>query len=282
MSRKNRRSCLYAALAVAFGLSGGMAWAAARPSGSVYNVRDFGAIGDGRTLDTVPISRAIRVAAAAGGGEVLFPPGKYLTGTFELQSNITLDLQAGAVLQGSANIADYGTSATLGFLHHYGVDSSGEGDKLGMIVARHTRNVSIIGQGAIDGNGDSFFDFTQSHSSPDYDASFTRNPSAFAASMRTVEDGPVQPRPTGRPGTMIILSDSQDVSIQGITLRNAPNWTLHLQRVKRAQIDGIHIINSLRIPNDDGIDCMHCHNIEFSTPTCRQAMTTLRSMEATT
>src|SRR5271166_6847501 len=66
----------------------------------VFNVRDFGAVGDGKVLDTTSITKAIQVANAAGGGRVIFPPGVYLSGTFELLSNVTLDLQANAVILG--------------------------------------------------------------------------------------------------------------------------------------------------------------------------------------
>lgn len=72
------------------------------------DVRSFGAQGDGSTLDTEAIVKAIHACAEAGGGTVLFPAGTYVTGTFELVSNITLQLDAGAVILGSPNISDYG------------------------------------------------------------------------------------------------------------------------------------------------------------------------------
>lgn len=72
----------------------------------VFNVRDYGATGEGKALDTSAISIAIKAASSAGGGRVLFPPGTYLTGTFELLSNVQLELMAGAILD-SRNVADY-------------------------------------------------------------------------------------------------------------------------------------------------------------------------------
>jgi len=59
----------------------------------VFNVRKFGAVGDGKTLDTLAITKAIRAANEAGSGRVVFSPGIYLSGTFELLSNVTLDLE---------------------------------------------------------------------------------------------------------------------------------------------------------------------------------------------
>ncbi|RYG58183.1 glycoside hydrolase family 28 protein, partial [bacterium] len=68
------------------------------PSG-FYNVRTFGARGDGKTLDTPAINQAIETAAAAGGGTVLLPAGTYLALSIHLKSNIRLHLDQGAVLQ---------------------------------------------------------------------------------------------------------------------------------------------------------------------------------------
>ena len=64
----------------------------------VHNVRSFGAVGDGRTLDTDAINRAIETAAAAGGGTVFFPAGEYLSFSIRLKSHITLHLGAGSVI----------------------------------------------------------------------------------------------------------------------------------------------------------------------------------------
>src|SRR6185295_14099759 len=74
---------------------------------SNLNVRDYGAKGDGTTLDTAPLNKAIETCAAAGGGRVSVPPGKYLTGTLRLKSNVTLLLEAGAELIGSPDLNQY-------------------------------------------------------------------------------------------------------------------------------------------------------------------------------
>ena len=229
-----------------------------------FSVRAFGATGDGKHLDTAGIASAIKAAAAAGGGVVVFPPGTYLSGTFELLTNVSLDLEAGAVIQASANLADYGSLADYGFEKGWGLNSSGEGDKVGLIVARGAENIAIFGQGAIDGNGGEFFDFDTPHIGPDFDARFTRDERAFAESMHKTAGGPVQVKPAGRPGTLIILSRSRNIAIRDVTLRNAPNWTLHLASSSQAVVTGIHIANDLRIPNNDGVDCIGCRNVHFS------------------
>jgi hypothetical protein len=233
---------------------------------TVCNVRDYGARGDGATLDTAAIAEAIRNCAARRGGTVLFPPGEYVSGTFELQSNITLELSAGAVLIGSPNLADYGKTADYGFGKDYGNDSSGEGDLTGIIVARGAQNIAIVGRGAIDGRGDAFMDLQSPHLAPDFDAQYTRNPEQFARAVQDTSYGPVEPKQhgAGRPGTMIILSHCRNVLIRDVTLRAAPNWTLHLQNTEQAVITGIHIQNNPLIPNNDGIDCMRCKHVHVS------------------
>src|SRR5512133_1436323 len=82
------------------------------PSGpSFFDVRKHGATGDGATLDTAAINRAVDACHAAGGGVVYMPPGVYHSGTVLLRSNVTLYLEAGATLLGSKNLADYAKHA---------------------------------------------------------------------------------------------------------------------------------------------------------------------------
>jgi hypothetical protein len=229
-----------------------------------FSVRDYGAAGDGQRLDTAAIARAIRAAADAGGGTVVFPPGKYLSGTFELLNNVSLDVEAGAVIQGSANLADYGSLADYGLGRTYGVNSSGEGDRAGLIVARQAENIAIFGQGAIDGSAAEFFDFNTPHISADFEARYARDPKAFMQAMRETGDGPVEMKPGGRPGTLVILFNARNIAIRDVTLRNAPNWTLHLQNSQHATVTGLHVVNDPRIPNNDGVDCMSCRDVHFA------------------
>lgn len=233
---------------------------------ALFNVREYGARGDGEALDTAPIQKALRACADAGGGTVLFPPGTYVSGTLEVFSNTTLELDPGAILQGSADIRDYRPGADFGLGRNYGVDSSGEGALAGLLVARNVENVSIVGRGTIDGRGDEFMDFATPHVSADFDPQYTRQGAAFRSGAASVEYGPVEPKGhgTGRPGTLILFFHATGVLVRDVTIRNAPNWTLHLQSVQRAVIQGIHILNSLLIPNNDGIDCMQCRNVHIS------------------
>jgi len=230
----------------------------------VFDVRSYGATGDGKALDTAPIAKAIHAANAAGGGRVIFPPGVYLSGTFELLSNVTLDVKANAVILGSPNVRDYGSISTYGFAHVYGENSTGEGERVGIIVARNAENIAIVGQGVIDGNAEVFFDFQKPHYGMDFDPQYTRQGQEFMKSMLALGDGPVETKGSGRPGTMIVFTNSHNITVRDITFRNAPNWTFHLNHSRRAVIEGIHIVNSLLLPNNDGIDCLGCKDVHVS------------------
>ena len=109
-----------------------------------YNVRDFGAAGDGRTLDTQAIGKAIAACGAAGGGTVLFPAGVYRTGTLHMKSDLTLSLCAGATILGSENLKDY--DDIIGFGGH------NPRWHAALIVGQGLHNVAITGRGVVDGN----------------------------------------------------------------------------------------------------------------------------------
>jgi hypothetical protein len=234
--------------------------------GATFNVKDFGAAGDGKTLDTAAITQAIRAANAAGGGRVVFSTGTYLTGTFELLSNVTLDLEADATILGSKNLADYASIRLYGFGMTLGVDATGDtSSRLGIIVARKADNIAIVGSGVIDGSGDDFFDFSKPHyGRGDFDPKYTRQSQDFMKSMEDLGDGPVDMKPAGRPGTLVVFAESRNVRVSGVTFRNSPNWTFHLDRVQDLEVSGLRVENNQLIPNNDGIDCTYCKDARFS------------------
>ncbi|MCC7236501.1 MAG: glycoside hydrolase family 28 protein [Bryobacterales bacterium] len=114
------------------------------------NIRDFGAAGDGRRLDTAAIQKTIDACAAKGGGTVLFPPGRYVSGTLFLKSRVTLLLESGAVLEGSRNLADYPVTVQKirSFTDIYTNKS--------LIYAEDCEDIGIEGRGVIDGQGAAF------------------------------------------------------------------------------------------------------------------------------
>jgi polygalacturonase len=225
-------------------------------------VRAYGAKGDGVTLDTVAVTNAIAACVKQGGGTVYFGPGRYVIGTVQLFSHIHLYLESGSALVGSHDIHDYLPSPPFGFARNYGVDITGEGTVLGMLIAKNAEDLSIDGQGEIDGEGDAFMAAKTSHGGYDYEEQFVRDPEKFRAAMSTVEYGPIEPG--GRPGTLIVFYHCSNVRIHGITLRQSPNWTLHLQDVEGAAISDIQILNNPKVPNNDGIDCMMCRHVRIS------------------
>src|SRR4249920_3526928 len=92
-------------LLVAFSI--GVLFAYAQNTTAIYNVKDFGAIANGTTLDSRAINRAIDTIASKGGGTLFFPAGVYLCGSIQLKSNITLYLDQGTVIEASPNVQDY-------------------------------------------------------------------------------------------------------------------------------------------------------------------------------
>ena len=189
-----------------------LATASEAESASVYDVRSFGAAGDRRTLDTAAIQKAINAANAAGGGTVFFPTGQFLSGTIFLKSNVTLHLSPGAVLLGSSAISDYNPKH--------------------LIFAERVENIAIEGRGAIDGQGDLFFD--------------------------------AEMKPLPRPSPLIEIWDSRGVRIDDVTVRNAPAWTIHPKNCDDVRIRGISLLNNLRAINSDGIDIDSSRNVIIS------------------
>lgn len=146
------------AASVGAGLLGASRAAAAEPAGGpapdeknsgarVYNVRDFGAKGDGTTLDTVAVQAAIDACNRDHGGIVLVPAGDFLTGTIELKSNVTLHLAAQGRLLGSAKIGDY----------HAGNGVPRNNGNVVLISAANAENITLEGRGTIDGQGAKFY-----------------------------------------------------------------------------------------------------------------------------
>lgn len=113
----------------------------------VYNVKDFGAKGDGRTLDTTAIQSAVDACTKDGGGTVLVPAGSFLTGTIELKSNVTLHLATQGRLLGSPDKKDYTAGKGV---------PPGNGNIV-FLYAANADNISIKGRGTIDGNGVAFY-----------------------------------------------------------------------------------------------------------------------------
>ncbi len=113
-----------------------------------FNVCDFGARGDGQTLDTPALQAAVDACAAAGGGQVWLPPGRYLSGTIHLRSRLTLWLDAGARLIGTTNLTEYRHPAPPAYMPEA---RWGKWHR-GLLVGEDLEDVTLAGPGVIDGN----------------------------------------------------------------------------------------------------------------------------------
>ncbi len=207
-----------------------------------FDVRDFGAVGDGRTLDTPALGAAARACRDAGGGTLRFSPGVYLTGTFEIFAHTTVHLERGATLLDSLRVED----------HEF------EGVRGGVLLARDADGITLEGEGVIDGNAPAFFDETAPHVLTDFDPARTRQGSAFAVSGDLVH-GPLKPRQ--RPGNLVVLAGCTNVRIENLRITGSAYWTLHLADCVGVTIRNLAICNDPRHGNNDGVHLTSCRRV---------------------
>jgi hypothetical protein len=221
-----------------------------------FNIMDFGAAGDGKTLDSGAINKAIDACNSADGGLVYVPPGTYLCGMVILKSNVTLYLEAGATLLGSKNIRDYppqqqsqnpnaaqGDSVFLTDLRDAG--------SFHLIFARDAENVGLAGPGKIDGQGSAFWAQTG-----------RAEPKPEDLWRDTIAHGWKALPP--RPSPMLEFYNCKNLHIDDVRLENSAGWTLRPIHCDNVFIRGISIKNPVYGPNCDGIDATCCRNVFIS------------------
>jgi len=217
-----------------------------------FPVTAFGAAGDGKTINTASIQRAITTCYEQGGGSVIIPAGVFLTGTLSLKSRVNLVLQPGAVLMGSSVLSDYRSDSLPGYGRVY----------YGILYTENAEQVSITGQGTIDGNEEAFFNWNQAKKIEWGGTRFTRQKDSFRKVTAGIGDGPVVP--FERPRQMVIFSNCKKILIRDVSLNKSPFWTLHLADCDDAVISGVRILTSPLTPNSDGLDLTSCRNIRVS------------------
>jgi parallel beta-helix repeat protein len=227
---------------------------------SDYNIADFGAVGDGVTINTVAIQRAVDSCYRHGGGKIVVPAGNFVTGSVRLFSNMEVRLEAGSTLTGSPDNKDYLRQKDFGF------DGMGAGSRTGILFARDAENIAITGEGAIDGQGDLFVYPDSLQAGTDFDRKYTRQGNEYGDPRFGRADGPVLWKGdyANRPGVMLIFSGCRHVRVNDIRLRQSPNWTMAFQDCQDIQVHGISIENDMSIPNSDGIDLYDSKNAVIS------------------
>ncbi len=169
----------------------------------VFSVRHYGAAGDGKKVDTVAINKAVKACAEAGGGQVRFSPGRYISGTIHLKDNVTLFFEAGATLVGTTKLDDYQyftppantPEARFGKWHS------------ALILGVGVKNVTIAGSGVIDGN------------------------KVFNPRGEEKMRGP----------HTIILGNSRDVTIRDIAIKDSANYAIMIEFSEHIDVRGVKV-----------------------------------------
>lgn len=197
--------------------------APAQPGGKIFDIREFGAIGDGKTVNTKAIQSAIDQCSRKG-GTVYIHDGIYVTGTLELKSNITLYVAAGSILRGSANHDDYPE-------FHCVLPSFRSNEHFQLLYAENQSNITLTGGGIIDGY--SLFE-------------------GYPWKGRNNEHE--RPR-------MIRMVTSKHIQLKGITLIRSANWTQYYEGCEDLKVENVNVRCYTGTNNQDGIDISGCKDV---------------------
>lgn len=201
------------------------------------NIISFGAKPDGSTPSTKAIQKAIDAAFTRGGGTVLVPAGRFMTGVIHLRSNITLHLAEHAVLLGSPYRADYGPASASA-----------------LIVADSQQHIAITGKGAIDGQGPLLIKdiYRMLKAGTLHDTEWqSYNPW-----------GQMRPEERNRP-KLIQFRNCNDVVVKGITITDGLCWIQDYRNCTNITIDSIRVISNV-MWNNDGIDLVDCRKARIT------------------
>ena len=199
-----------------------------------YNIRDFGAKGDGATLDTAALQAAIDACNKEQGGTVLVPAGVFVIGTVEMKSNVTLRIAAQGKLLGSADGKQYHAADAIPLSG----DSTLNDGNVGLIFAVKAENFTIEGPGTIDGQGFQFHSPTRG-----------------------------VPPPSGRGGNSrpyhLLFHQCKNVAVRDITLVESAYHSIRIIQSSYVNLTGIHIHNRVN-GNNDGFHFISAQHVHIS------------------
>ena len=210
----------------------------------LYDVRDFGAKGDGTTLDTAAIQRALD-ACGRTGGTVRLADGTFKTGTVWLRDDTEFLIEKGATLLGSDDLDDY--NAPDAFAQNYNYAPEGWSAKH-LVLAVEVKNVSIAGGGTIDGNARAYFD-----DKPAYVGKVGWRRGAIRAK---------DAKNCGRPGQEIEFVECENVSVRDVTLRDMCCWSCFFYGTDHVRVGNVTVRNDLRHLNTDAFDIDSCRDVK--------------------
>lgn len=198
-------------------------------NGNWVSILETGAVADGSTVCTAAIQRAIDLCGQRGGGTVFIPAGEFVSGTIWMRNNVTLHMDAGAVLSGDSEPGAFPLWATKWEgKEHVGVHAP-------LIAGEGLNNIALTGRGLIDGRGKIWWD-------------------AFQSGQMTGDNRP----------PLVRFVDCRDVLIDGLHFTNSPRWTLNPVACDDVTITRVTIRNPHDSPNTDGINPDSCSNVHIS------------------
>lgn len=240
-----------------------------------FIIKNYGAIGDGQTINTEAFKKAIDECNKAGGGKVIVPAGIWLTGPIYLKDNVNLHLQKGAHIQFTKNYDDYPL-----------VESNWEGYNqyraTSPIMGRNLKNIAITGEGIIDGAGEVWRPVKKSKlTSNEWKALIKSGvvdekgetwwPSREAMEAPIIIDNLKNENKSlskeeaekyklfFRP-VLLSLIECKNVWLDGVTFQNSPAWNLHPLLCENVIVSNVTVRNPWYSQNGDGIDLESCKN----------------------